>query len=32
MLIQIVAEDDTIDTELQEELDLDELYTFDYDL
>ena len=27
----IVAEDDTIDTELQEELDLDELYTFDYD-
>ncbi len=27
----IIAKDDTIDTEIQEELDLEELYTFDYD-
>ena len=27
----IVAEDDTLDTEVQEKFDLEELYTFDYD-
>lgn len=27
----IIAEDDTLDTEIQEKIDLEELYTFDYD-